>query len=72
MKKFFYKIAKKYKITNTTKFSDLSIPVLVNAGRQYIGGEQEIVLGGNENVMDAIWASQNVPALMKPWKNTNE
>ena len=72
MKKFFYKVAKKYRIRNDTKFSDLSIPVLVNAGRQYTGGEQEVVLGGTENVMDAIWASQNVPVLMKPWKNTNE
>jgi hypothetical protein len=72
MKIFFNKLASKYGITDSMKFSELKIPVLVNAGRQYKGGEQEVVLGEDENIMDAIWASQNVPKLNKPWKNTNE
>ena len=35
MKIVFDKIALKYGITYETKFSDLKIPVVVNAGRQY-------------------------------------
>lgn len=37
---------KKYGVEKHTRFSDLKIPVVINAGRQYKKGEQEIVLAG--------------------------
>ncbi len=68
MREFYDRIIEKYGLTYSTIFSDLKIPVVVNAGRQYKWGEQEVVLGWDENIMHAVWASQNVP---KPWKNDN-
>ena len=68
MQRFYDRIIDKYWITYETKFSDLRIPVVVNAGRQYPWWEQEIILWGDENVMNAVWASQNVPF---PHKNNN-
>lgn len=57
----FHSLREKYDITDTTIFNELSIPVVVNAWRQYDGGEQEIVLRGEERVIDFIMASKNVP-----------
>ena len=68
MKNYYDWLAKKYGLGYDSKFNQLKIPVLVNAWRQYNWWEQEIVLGGNENIMDAIWASQNVPEITQPWK----
>ncbi|GAB0174542.1 MAG: hypothetical protein HHAS10_04210 [Candidatus Altimarinota bacterium] len=52
----------RYGINDKTRFSDLKIPVVINAGRQSGNlSEQEIVLGGNELVIDSIMASMNVP-----------
>ena len=71
VKEFYDGIALKYGVDYTTKFSDLQIPIVVNAWRQYKWWEQEIVLWWEEKVMDAIWASQNVPDPKKPWSNKN-
>lgn len=60
-KKFIEKLLLKYGITKDTKFSDLKIPVVINAGRQYKNGEQEILLWWGNNVHDSILASMNVP-----------
>lgn len=57
----------RYGISRNTKFSDLKIPVIVNAGRQYKKGEQEIVLWWSDNIHDSILASMNVPLPL--WSN---
>lgn len=60
-KAFIEKIMIKYGVHKNTRFSDLKIPVVINAGRQYTKWEQEIVLGGWDMVHDSILASMNVP-----------
>ena len=60
-KVFIERIMKKYGVEKHTRFSDLKIPVVINAGRQYKKWEQEIVLAGWDLVHDSILASMNVP-----------
>lgn len=64
----FERLRVKYGIDHTTKFSDLAIPVVVNVWRQYKWWEQEIMLGGDEEIIPSILASMNVPF---PHKNNN-
>ncbi len=64
----FDRLRKKYGIGHGTKFSSLKIPVVVNAGRQYKGWEQEIVLGWDEDIIPSVLASMNVPF---PHRNNN-
>ncbi len=52
---------KKWWIDENTRFSDLEIPVLVNAWRQYRNWEQEVVLWWGDKVMPALLASMNIP-----------
>ncbi|MBP9779468.1 patatin-like phospholipase family protein [Candidatus Gracilibacteria bacterium] len=61
----FHKLRDKFGINDTTTFNDLKIPVVINAGRQYNRGEQEVILSGNELVIPSIYASMNVPFLHK-------
>lgn len=60
-KAFIERIMKKYGVEKHTRFSDLKIPVVINAGRQYKKWEQEILLAGWDLVHDSILASMNVP-----------
>lgn len=54
-------LLRKYGIHRDTKFSELKIPVVINAGRQYKKWEQEILLGGSDSIHDAVLASMNIP-----------
>ncbi len=57
----FEKFLETHGITEQTRFSDLDIPALVNAWRQYEWWEQEVVLWWSEKVLEAVRASMNVP-----------
>jgi hypothetical protein len=60
-KKYIEKLLYLHWIEKDTTFEKLKIPVIVNAGRQYKGWEQEIVLWWGDNIHNAILASMNVP-----------
>lgn len=61
----FTEIAENYGIEENTKFSELDIPVIVNASRAYDSWEQEILLWWDRKIIDSIKASVNLD-----WKIT--
>lgn len=52
---------RKWWIDAHTRFSDLKIPVVVNAWRQYNNGEQEILLWWNDKILESLLVSMNIP-----------
>ena len=60
---------RKWWINENTRFSDLKIPVLVNAWRQYRNWEQEVLLWWDDKILPALLASMNrpLPLLSNTW-----
>lgn len=64
VKDVFLNLAHKYWITDSTKFSELEIPVIVNASYQSWGDwEKEIILSGDNLVIASLFAWGNMPTL---------
>ncbi len=65
LKVFITALLNKYGIDENTRFSDLPIPVIINASRIYEWGEQEVFLWWTDTIISSIFASMNIPTKWK-------